>query len=76
MIDSDFIKFINDKTGMDLHVEDMDKELVNIDGWDSLAFVYMILAMEKEQQKKLDIQKFLTAVKLQDIYIMVRKNIK
>lgn len=75
MLQEEFINLIKEKAGIDIQLKDMNEDLVNIENWDSLAFVYMILALEKEKKSVFDVQKFLTAKKLYDVYEMMNHEV-
>ncbi len=45
MKSDDFLTFLKDKTGMQFESSDLDCNLSNLDSWDSLTFVYMIIKL-------------------------------
>lgn len=71
----DFINFINEKTGMNLNIEDINKDITEIDEWDSLTFVYMIIEFENKNNIKIDIEKILSCTNLNKILEVINHEV-
>lgn len=71
----EFINFINEKTGMNLNIEDINKDITEIDEWDSLTFVYMIIEFENKNNIKIDIEKILSCTNLNKILEVINHEV-
>ncbi|KAA8995161.1 acyl carrier protein [Affinibrenneria salicis] len=72
----EFIDFINSRSGMQLKPEHADIDLANLDEWDSLTFVYMIMAFESEKNIDMDIEKILQCTNLRDLCKVVNNEVE
>lgn len=68
---NEFIDFINQKTGMMLKPEHMERDLIQLEEWDSLTFVYTIIELEFKNNIQLDVEKILSCGKLCEILKVV-----
>jgi acyl carrier protein len=73
---NEFLDFINKKTGMELTLADMSRDLSEVDGWDSLSFVYMIIEFEHSNNINLNIEKLLACHTLQNIREVINHEIR
>ncbi|OAT24251.1 hypothetical protein [Proteus myxofaciens] len=71
----EFINFINEKTGMNLNIEDINKDITEIDEWDSLTFIYMIIEFENKNNIKIDIEKILSCTNLNKILEVINHEV-
>ncbi|PQQ39272.1 phosphopantetheine-binding protein [Photorhabdus laumondii] len=75
MKSDDFLTFLKDKTGMQFESSDLDCNLSNLDSWDSLTFVYMIIKLENEKNIKFEIEKLLECRNLREILEVMNNEI-
>lgn len=68
---NEFIDFINQKTGMELKYEHIECDLVQLEEWDSLTFVYTIIELEFKNNIQLDVEKILSCGTLCEILKVV-----
>ena len=72
----DFIDFINQKSGLTLSPADIDRDLSELEEWDSLIFVYMLIEIENKNQTKINIEKILSCRNLREIMGVIENEIK
>lgn len=76
MEQSEFIEFINKKSGMNLKLADAEKDLTSVEEWDSLTFVYMIIEFEHRYGITLNVEQLLSCLTLNDIMEVINNEIR
>lgn len=70
-----FLKFIEDKVGITLQESDLERDISTLEGWDSLAFVYVVIGLEKERNTRLNIEKLLECRNMREIMEMMNHEV-
>jgi acyl carrier protein len=64
----DFIDFLNDELGLPLTVDEASASLDQLDGWDSLHVLTILVALERRTGRRISLPDALEASTLQEIY--------
>lgn len=70
---NEFLELINQKTGMDFKSDQIEVDLANLENWDSLLFVYMVLEMEKEKNIHLPVEKLTSCNNLKELFEIMKQ---
>ncbi|GAA2011113.1 hypothetical protein GCM10009839_01420 [Catenulispora yoronensis] len=69
----DLIGLVRDELGLDLTAEDADRDLDELDGWDSLHVLWLITVLERDTGGRISLPELIEARSLQAIYDLAVK---
>lgn len=67
----DFIDLLRDELGLPVTAEDLDRELLDLPGWDSAHLLWLIVRLEQWTGRSLRVSDLFEAPNLQHIYGLV-----
>ncbi|MBS2963685.1 acyl carrier protein [Actinocrinis puniceicyclus] len=67
----DFVQLIADGLGLPVTAEDVDRDLDQIAGWDSLHLLWLVTALERQTGRSVPMVELLRARSLGEIYAAV-----
>jgi acyl carrier protein len=68
---ADFLTIIQDELGLDIAREDIDKQLDEVAGWESVQLLMLLSALERETGRAISLPDVLAATSLAEIYAIV-----
>jgi acyl carrier protein len=63
-----FIALINDELGMSLTADDLDRDLHDLPGWDSVHLLWLVTVIEQETGRRISVVDLLEAPNLAFVY--------
>jgi acyl carrier protein len=64
----DFVALVRDELGMPITVDDIDRELNGLPGWDSMHLLWLVTLLEKRTGRTVSVIDLLEAPNLAHIY--------
>jgi acyl carrier protein len=64
----DFVALVRDELGMPITVDDIDRELNGLPGWDSMHLLWLVTLLEKRTGRAVSVIDLLEAPNLAHIY--------
>jgi acyl carrier protein len=64
----EFVTLLHDEVGLSVSAEDLNAQLDDVAGWDSVLLLYLLTALERRTGRRLPAAEMFEAATLNDIY--------
>jgi acyl carrier protein len=67
----DFVGLVRDELGLPITVDDLERDLHELPGWDSMHLLWLLVRLERRTGRSLQLADLLEAPNLEQIYALV-----